>query len=185
MFSPEFCARYVVFWSEDAAAAADAEGMTHIVMACGDFTDLDCTCYLTNLQRAPLQPRVIPAMLIDCYISHVYARRYHIYGRDGSAICSVCWRGEPRMDHCERCGVTTYCSAECQRADWRAHKPMCVPRTPGLSRREQRNAMHNHKTYGWKVITRERYDNLLELIQNGPHLLPNTVPAGETHLDAD
>lgn len=31
---------------------------------------------------------------------------------------------------CSRCRVVSYCGAACQRADWRAHKPVCSPPPP-------------------------------------------------------
>jgi hypothetical protein len=35
---------------------------------------------------------------------------------------------------CARCQAVRYCSRECQRADWRAHKPACAAAVPGASR---------------------------------------------------
>lgn len=42
----------------------------------------------------------------------------------GTQPCNLCCK---KADlRCERCG-DYYCSAECQRKDWRAHKPNCFP----------------------------------------------------------
>ena len=34
---------------------------------------------------------------------------------------------------CARCEAVRYCSRECQRADWRAHKPVCAAAAAGAS----------------------------------------------------
>ncbi|KAJ7652134.1 hypothetical protein DFH06DRAFT_1094388 [Mycena polygramma] len=47
-------------------------------------------------------------------------------GRDPAAgRCFVCrGKGKPKMMKCA-CGKVRYCSKECQKADWKAHKPRC------------------------------------------------------------
>jgi len=47
-------------------------------------------------------------------------------GRDPAAgRCFVCrGKGKPKMMKCA-CGKVRYCSKECQRKDWKAHKPKC------------------------------------------------------------
>ncbi|CAG8976421.1 hypothetical protein HYALB_00008546 [Hymenoscyphus albidus] len=46
-----------------------------------------------------------------------------------SAVCSLCNTGEDKLTEklkiCSKCKTTRYCSAECQRADWKAHKLTC------------------------------------------------------------
>ncbi|KAF7305409.1 MYND-type domain-containing protein [Mycena chlorophos] len=37
--------------------------------------------------------------------------------------CTVC--GDPAKSKCARCGVMRYCGAECQKDDWKIHKPLC------------------------------------------------------------
>nr|GAT50811.1 predicted protein [Mycena chlorophos] len=40
--------------------------------------------------------------------------------------CSVCQRGgKPNLLRCSRCTRVLYCSKECQREDWKKHKPIC------------------------------------------------------------
>ncbi|KAJ7658957.1 hypothetical protein B0H17DRAFT_343517 [Mycena rosella] len=48
-------------------------------------------------------------------------------GRDPAAgRCFVCrGKGKPKMMKCTACGRVRYCSTECQRKDWKAHKPKC------------------------------------------------------------
>jgi hypothetical protein len=46
--------------------------------------------------------------------------------------CEVCWKTateQTKLRHCARCGITYYCSTECQRKDWKVgdHKNKCVP----------------------------------------------------------
>lgn len=40
-------------------------------------------------------------------------------------VCAVC--GAASSTRCARCNRVYYCSRVCQRRDWRAHKPACVP----------------------------------------------------------
>ncbi|KAJ7489556.1 hypothetical protein FB451DRAFT_1553345 [Mycena latifolia] len=48
-------------------------------------------------------------------------------GRDPAAgRCFVCrGKGKPKMMKCTACGRVRYCSKDCQRKDWKAHKPQC------------------------------------------------------------
>ncbi|KAH9925057.1 uncharacterized protein BXZ73DRAFT_50096 [Epithele typhae] len=39
--------------------------------------------------------------------------------------CAVC--GKEGASRCSRCQIVRYCSSDCQRADWKNHKPDCVP----------------------------------------------------------
>ena len=46
--------------------------------------------------------------------------------------CASC--GAVAACHCSRCMWVKYCSKECQRAHWKAHRPSCAPRsTPSAS----------------------------------------------------
>ncbi len=38
-------------------------------------------------------------------------------------LCSVC--DKPSTTQCSRCQYTKYCDKECQKPDWRKHKPIC------------------------------------------------------------
>ena len=41
-------------------------------------------------------------------------------------VCIVCGSsGQPKLMQCSRCKKVKYCSIECQRGDWKAHKPRC------------------------------------------------------------
>ena len=42
--------------------------------------------------------------------------------------CTTCKKGPPEiqnMKNCAKCHKTPYCSRECQKADWKAHKKIC------------------------------------------------------------
>ncbi|KAJ6589067.1 hypothetical protein B0H19DRAFT_1014154 [Mycena capillaripes] len=42
--------------------------------------------------------------------------------------CAVCrGKGKPKMMKCAKCTKVRYCSRDCQRKDWEAHKPKCKP----------------------------------------------------------
>lgn len=48
--------------------------------------------------------------------------------RAGKKNCFVCARGDTKMHRCSRCQSVYYCSAQCQKQDWAAHKQVCRPR---------------------------------------------------------
>ncbi|KAF4448103.1 hypothetical protein F53441_8419 [Fusarium austroafricanum] len=43
------------------------------------------------------------------------------------AACNNCHKEEPtvQLKRCAKCSTTPYCSRECQKADWKAHKKIC------------------------------------------------------------
>ncbi|KAL5587854.1 hypothetical protein FOVSG1_012990 [Fusarium oxysporum f. sp. vasinfectum] len=43
------------------------------------------------------------------------------------AACTTCNKEEPavQLRRCAKCSTTPYCSRECQKADWKAHKKIC------------------------------------------------------------
>ncbi|EIW78297.1 hypothetical protein CONPUDRAFT_167333 [Coniophora puteana RWD-64-598 SS2] len=41
-------------------------------------------------------------------------------------ICANCGK-EGKVMQCSQCGITFYCSSECQRDHWKTHKPNCHP----------------------------------------------------------
>ncbi|KAK1834852.1 hypothetical protein QBC39DRAFT_251694 [Podospora conica] len=55
------------------------------------------------------------------------------------ACCEKCKKGPPEvpLKQCAKCNVTTYCSRDCQKADWKTHKKICSkqsnPGHPGPS----------------------------------------------------
>ncbi len=42
-----------------------------------------------------------------------------------TSICKVCQKVS--TSQCARCRQVTYCSRECQKANWKTHKVQCVP----------------------------------------------------------
>ena len=51
-------------------------------------------------------------------------------GNDPDKTCASCQSSGLRMKHCARCKLAYYCSEECQRADWKRHRPECKCRDP-------------------------------------------------------
>ncbi len=47
------------------------------------------------------------------------------YAFSNTEYCKVCFKAECQMKHCGACKTAKYCSIECQRADWPAHKLLC------------------------------------------------------------
>ncbi|KAI1173340.1 putative MYND domain protein [Nemania sp. FL0916] len=43
-----------------------------------------------------------------------------------NGICNSCKKASTEMKRCAKCHVTCYCSRDCQKADWKAHKKICT-----------------------------------------------------------
>ena len=55
-------------------------------------------------------------------------RKYGTHqSRQKHNACALCGKSDGNVSKCARCKETTYCSAECQRADWKVHKKVCTP----------------------------------------------------------
>lgn len=65
--------------------------------------------------------------LLCCYIRPLYNKRQE------DRVCALpsCRARNVRTKHCSRCREVRYCSAECQREHWPAHKATCHPPTAG------------------------------------------------------
>ena len=48
-------------------------------------------------------------------------------GVKDKVCCAVCKKIPQNLKRCSRCRSVSYCSAECQRADWALHKSVCTP----------------------------------------------------------
>ena len=46
----------------------------------------------------------------------------------GAVVCEYCEQEEEPAPSCSRCGLVKYCSKDCQRAHWKDHKPLCIPK---------------------------------------------------------
>ena len=58
-----------------------------------------------------------PVMAADAAAEEDVNKRYYM------RVCAVCGKEAPLR--CSRCRIARYCSANCQRADWKKHKPVC------------------------------------------------------------
>ena len=56
---------------------------------------------------------------------------------DGAKACKHCERrSQEKLFDCSRCGLVFYCGKDCQKADWKDHRPLCIPkadRRPGAA----------------------------------------------------
>jgi hypothetical protein len=52
--------------------------------------------------------------------------------KEAGGMSDTCWAcghpGKPKLLQCSRCKTVKYCSAECSKSDWKAHKPVCRTR---------------------------------------------------------
>lgn len=49
-------------------------------------------------------------------------------------------KNTPKFKKCSKCCVAYYCSAECQKAHWKAHKPLCKPVVTTLCSGDEKTA---------------------------------------------
>jgi hypothetical protein len=95
-----------------------------------DFSFIPVTCAITQ------DVHVLP--LIFCSIS--CERRWtnsthNVYkdksgSRDVKIVCGFCKAPESRpkaFKTCSQCRGIVYCGRDCQKRDWKAHKPHCIP----------------------------------------------------------
>ncbi len=52
------------------------------------------------------------------YVRHPFVR----------GACDACGKCEEQRLVCGRCGIACYCSADCQKKSWPAHRQLCIPR---------------------------------------------------------
>jgi hypothetical protein len=87
--------------------------------------------------------------------------------------CSVCQQNNATK-RCSRCNLVWYCSPECQRTNWKAHKPVC-------NSEYKSNQYELHKKAFDAIIvkynlkTEEKSTEIAELLTNGVDTV--TVPA--------
>lgn len=59
--------------------------------------------------------------------------------------CASCKKSPPQvtLKCCSKCSVTQYCSRDCQKADWKAHRKICGRQAPGAAPSPQSSASAN------------------------------------------
>ncbi|EAU82305.1 hypothetical protein CC1G_08917 [Coprinopsis cinerea okayama7 len=89
--------------------------------ACGEGKDVDGM--MKNPLWKPLAPYVTRIALSPLFaISYLET----VARSPDKHKCSVCrGQGKPKLKACSACQRVRYCSTECQKKDWKAHKPKC------------------------------------------------------------
>ncbi|KAK7483873.1 hypothetical protein BaRGS_00024890 [Batillaria attramentaria] len=87
--------------------------------------------------------------------------------------CQKCKKTAPEMKKCGRCKEVTYCSRDCQRADWRSHKVNCrqddVIITEGYRQMEERERAERRAA---QDAVRRFQHNLLAQFLGGLNMTP-------------
>ncbi len=55
----------------------------------------------------------------------IYAVACSANGDAMEQVCSVCSKRQGKLKRCSACHLICYCSAECQKKDWKEHKLVC------------------------------------------------------------
>jgi len=63
--------------------------------------------------------------ILDWAVQNVLKDAFHDYKYPKKAICTRCASEGAKMQLCGNCRVAKYCSRECQKLDWKDHKPRC------------------------------------------------------------
>lgn len=126
---PAFVERCRSSWSHGANCEYMAQG--HIPLTEDVEADPLCSCGrgkdVEGMYKVELWKEFAP-YVTQVALSPLFAVSYlETVGRDPDAHkCSVCrGRGKPKIKVCASCKKVRYCSAECQKGDWKAHKPKC------------------------------------------------------------
>jgi hypothetical protein len=97
---------------------------------------LDVAQYLTEKRNASIDIKCrggtsVRSMAYNMGFVSDMSRLIRKYGthqsRQKHNACALCGKSDGIFSKCARCKKTTYCSAECQRADWKVHKKECKP----------------------------------------------------------
>ncbi len=88
----------------------------------GGIIDKESTCKCRHMKRGRKE-------LMSMY--RLASNRPHLHITYASPkmaqCCTSCQKTPPEvtLKHCAKCSVTLYCSRDCQKADWKAHKKVC------------------------------------------------------------
>jgi hypothetical protein len=110
-------------------------------------------------------------------------------GGMGGVACAVCGALSPRVRACASCQSVAYCGRECQKSDWKAHKPRCKAlRMDVASRGEQFDQAASNKVMKWMISMPNMQTNLAKAaddMEREGDLLPIvTIVSGDNHRRA-
>lgn len=97
------------------------------------------TTYLVNL-TAPSYPSLSHITFLgDLLLVWSITMASNTGSENTSAVCTVCQKDASSlshpMKHCAKCKATPYCSKDCQKADWKAHKKICARQASATAER--------------------------------------------------
>ena len=126
---PAFVERCRSSWTHGANCEYVAQG--HIPLTEDMEADPLCSCgrgkEVEGMQKVGLWKK-FASYVTRVALSPLFAVSYlETVGRDPDAHkCLVCrGRGKPKLKACAGCKKVRYCSAECQKKDWKVHKSQC------------------------------------------------------------
>lgn len=61
--------------------------------------------------------------------------------------CTQCQKKDNPLQACSGCQRVTYCSVECQKLDWKAHRPACKSYGKSWKNHDNRTNIVNYNTF--------------------------------------
>lgn len=93
-------------------------------------------------------------------------------------ICAACAAHKDNMNRCSRCGITRYCSKECQTRDWPEHKLTCKEKHDTSTNNNNNAAPNNHVEVAIESAKKNANLRIAEKMCKNVKLLPVELVSG-------
>ena len=95
-----------------------------------ETTDEEALAYAEYLKSRPVNPDFDPSRIYELYATLPPEMQKVIRQADRARMklfhtCGFCKTGGREFKKCSVCKKVRYCSRECQKDDWKKHKPIC------------------------------------------------------------